>query len=128
MKEDEMVRLLSGETKTREEQEENGVKLSENRKNTELIIEYLHTQIDRLKEEIKDIEQDREQRKFFGYLIFCFVCLYMIAALILVYMQALHVGDLSDAVIITLLSSSLASVVGIFNFVAKYLFPSKKRT
>ena len=50
------------------------------------------------------------------------MALYMATVLVLVYLKGFGIADLSDAVIITLVTTSLVSVIGIFNFVVKYLF------
>lgn len=126
MNEDELIHILSNESKVKEESEEQNITLPENIGQSDLTIEYLHTQIDRLKEDNAGIKQDRGQRKIFGYIIFGFMCLYMVAVLVLVYMTSLMAAHLSDTVLITLLTTSLASVIGVFNFVAKYLFPNRK--
>lgn len=123
MNEDELIHILSNESKVKEESEEQNITLPENTGQSDLTIEYLRTQIDRLKEDNAGIKQDRGQRKIFGYIIFGFMCLYMVAVLVLVYMTSLMAAHLSDTVLITLLTTSLASVIGVFNFVAKYLFP-----
>lgn len=77
---------------------------------------------DKLHEEIEDSRQDRSQRKIFSYCIFGFMCLYMGVALSIVFMCGLGSMALSDATLITLLTTTLANVIGVFNFVAKYLF------
>ena len=43
-----------------------------------------------------------------------------------VFLDGYGIIFLSDKVLITLLTTSLANVIGIFNFVAKYLFHPKK--
>ena len=93
---------------------------------SELTIDYLRAQIDRQREEIEGLKQDREQRKIFSYVIFGFMCLYMLASLVIVYLSGRRTILLSDSVLITLLTTSLANVIGIFNFVAKYLFHPKR--
>lgn len=77
---------------------------------------------DRLNEEIEDSKQDRSQRKIFSFRIFWFMCAYMILSLIVVFCCGIGCMRLSDAVLIALLTTTLANVIGVFNFVAKYLF------
>lgn len=73
-------------------------------------------------EEYLSQKQDREQRKIFGYCIFAFMCVYMIIAISIVFMCGWGKMQLSDMVIITLIGSTLIEVIGIFNFVVRYLF------
>ena len=122
---EDLMRILSDEGKDKEESEESRVNLLEQTSN-ELTIDYLRAQIDRQREEIEGLKQDREQRKIFSYVIFGFMCLYMLASLVIVYLSGRRTILLSDSVLITLLTTSLANVIGIFNFVAKYLFHPKR--
>lgn len=75
--------------------------------------------------ENENLKQNRQQRKIFGYCIFAFMCVYMIIAISIVFLCGWNVLHLSDKVIITLISSTLIEVIGIFNFVARYLFHKK---
>lgn len=122
---EDLMRILSDEGKDKEESEESQVNLLEQKSN-ELTIDYLRAQIDRQREEIEGLKQDREQRKIFSYVIFGFMCIYMLISLALVFLGGYGIIFLSDKVLITLLTTSLANVIGIFNFVAKYLFHPKK--
>ncbi|WP_302447592.1 hypothetical protein [Paraprevotella clara] len=122
---EDLMRILSDEGKDKEESEESQVNLLEQKSN-ELTINYLRAQIDRQREEIEGLKQDREQRKIFSYVIFGFMCIYMLISLALVFLDGYGIIFLSDKVLITLLTTSLANVIGIFNFVAKYLFHPKK--
>lgn len=124
MKPDELMRLLSDEGKAKEESEEILTNLPQHSA-PDLTIEYLRTQIAKQNEEIEGLRQDRKQRKIFGYCIFGFMCLYMGATITVVFMCGFGLVELSDKVLITLLGTALANVIGIFNFVAKYLFHSK---
>lgn len=81
--------------------------------------------IQRLDEEIKDLQQDREQRKVLSYALFGFMCFYMFGALTAVFLCGFGLMRLSDTVQITLLTTTLADVIGIFSFVAKYLYHNK---
>lgn len=77
-------------------------------------------------EKIKDLQQDREQRKILSYALFGFMCLYMVAALIVVFLCGFLIMYLSDTILGVLLTTTLADVIGIFSFVAKYLYHSKQ--
>ena len=92
---------------------------------TDIALEEQRTQIEKLKEEIEGLKQDRSQRKIFSYVIFGFMCVYMVAVLVAVYLNGFCVMYFPDSVMVTLLTTSLANVIGIFNFVAKYLFHTK---
>ena len=63
---EDLMRILSDEGKDKEESEESQVNLLEQTSN-ELTIDYLRAQIDRQREEIEGLKQDREQRKIFSY-------------------------------------------------------------
>lgn len=53
------------------------------------------------------------------------MCVYMAVALLIVFLCGLFVMYLSDTVLVTLLTTTLADVIGIFGFVAKYLYHNK---
>ena len=82
-------------------------------------------QNDILEEGLNKLKQDRGQRKGLSYALFGFMCVYMLAVLIIVSCCGLAWMQLSDNVIITLLTTTLADVIGIFGFVAKYLYQNK---
>lgn len=72
--------------------------------------------------------QDREQRKDFADRIFSFVCNYMIFVCILLFLKAITPRFyLSDNVIITLLGTTTANVIGILIIVVTYLFSRKRK-
>lgn len=73
-------------------------------------------------EELDGKRQDREQRKTFATWIFWMMCAYLVVVLGIVIANGLCRLALSDTVIVTLLSTTTANVLGIFAFVAKYLF------
>ncbi|MCM1452433.1 MAG: hypothetical protein NC102_09245 [Clostridium sp.] len=73
-------------------------------------------------ESIKGHKQDREQRKVFSFRIFWFMCAYMVLSLVIVFCCGFGCMQLSESVLIALLTTTLANVIGVFNFVAKYLF------
>lgn len=78
--------------------------------------------IEKLKEEVESLKQDRKQRKILSYALFGFMCLYMAAALAAVFLCGFFIMYLSDTVIGFLLTTTLADVIGIFSFVVKYLY------
>ena len=71
---------------------------------------------------LKDKEQDRGERKDYASMIFGFMCLYMFLALLIVFCCGFGWMVLSDMVLVTLLTTTLADVISIFGFVAKYLY------
>lgn len=116
-----LMALLSDESKIKEETEEIRTKLPKENPDT-LMADFQRMKIEQLKEDIESLKQDREQRKRFSRYIFIFMCCYMSVSLVAVFLKGFGITDLSDGVIISLMTTSLASVIGIFNFVAKYLF------
>lgn len=88
----------------------------------------LELQNESLEGENKGDAQDREQRKDFADRIFSFVCNYMIFVCIVLFLKAntpqLY---LSDNVIITLLGTTTANVIGILIIVVTYLFSRKRK-
>lgn len=88
----------------------------------EIQLQFLKAKIERLNSEIKDIEQDRDERKRFSGYIFVFMCLYVLAVIVIVILAGCKVLILTDTILVTLLTTALADVLGVFTFVAKYLF------
>ena len=78
----------------------------------------------------KDSAQDRSERKTYAGRIFrlLIVWLCVVASILLLRgFSQFSLFSLSDAVLMTLIGSTTASVVGIFIIVAKYLFPQRTR-
>lgn len=73
---------------------------------------------------IENIKQDREERKKYAKWSFWFLCGFTFLVILLLFFCAVRnwAFHLSDPVLITLITTSLATVVGIFIFVMKYLF------
>lgn len=85
-------------------------------------------------EQLDNIKQDRFERKKYARWTFKFLCVFTGLVLLIVFLCAtkgqilmfdFSKFHLSDAVLITLITSSLTSIVGIFIFVMKYLFKGK---
>lgn len=75
------------------------------------------------KQEISDRIQDRNERKKYAYRTFIFLSVFTILVLTIVFLAGFKVNfELSDPVLIALITSSLASIVGIFILVMRYLF------
>ena len=133
MKEDKKLKDILGILSTQQEsltetkeEEEAGISAKE----VELLqareeLRKARIQNDILEEGLNKLKQDRGQRKGLSYALFGFMCVYMFAVLIIVSCCGLAWMQLSDNVIITLLTTTLADVIGIFGFVAKYLYQNK---
>ena len=125
------AKLFSSESKKKEEQLEQKTHLSKDdeemlRKEAE--IDVLQTENDIRKEELKGRIQDREQRKEFAIKIYHFLCFYLSSVLFLVVLSAtpLIKFELTEGIIITLLTTTTANIIGIFILVVKYLFATRK--
>lgn len=94
----------------------------------ELEIDALQTENDIRKEELRSREQDRQQRKEFATKIYNFLCAYLSIVFFLVILSGASCVkfELTEGVVITLLSTTTANVIGIFILVVKYLFAAKK--
>lgn len=81
-----------------------------------------------LEEEFEGKKQDREQRKDFAERIFSFLVAYMMVVCFILFLSGITINHfyLSDTVLVTLLGTTTANVIGIFIVVAKYLFPQHK--
>lgn len=81
-------------------------------------------------EELESRKQDRRQRETFSNKIFKLLCFFLIIVGCIIFLSTLHIPPLmkyvhfrlSDNVVIALLTTSSANVIGIFIFVVKYLF------
>lgn len=72
--------------------------------------------------------QDREQRKYFAEKIFNFVSNYMIFVCMMLFLKAITPRFfLSDSVLMTLLGTTTANVIGILIIVVTYLFSRKRK-
>lgn len=79
-------------------------------------------EVERLSEEVETLKQDREQRVLYSERLFVFLCIYMMFALLIVVACGMGKISLSDTVIVAVITTAFANVIGIFAFVAKYLF------
>jgi hypothetical protein len=79
-----------------------------------------HAEASIIESDVADRVQDRGQRQEYANKIFYLVAIFVISVLLIV-VNSRRLG-LSDAVIITLVTTSMTTVIGIFVFVAKYLF------
>nr|DAO87460.1 MAG TPA: SMODS and SLOG-associating 2TM effector domain [Caudoviricetes sp.] len=88
------------------------------------------TEYNRLNEEVESIKQDRKERKIYASKTFDFLCVYMMCVGLLLLMSGSTTASfqLSDSVLIVILGTTTTNVLGIFYFVANYLFPKRHRT
>ena len=73
--------------------------------------------------------QDRDQRKDFAERVYYFACVYMVFVFLILFLSG-STGvnfKLNDSVLITLLRTTTANVIGVFAIVVTYLFSRKKK-
>lgn len=73
------------------------------------------------RQRIRDMEQNRSERSRYAKLSFALICAYL--AIVLVFVGCSRLIGLTDPVVITLLTTTTATVFGIFLCVMRYLFP-----
>lgn len=130
MEQEHILQILSNEKKGKDERDESLTSVNKDegfkirRKYQE---EKWRTENELLAEKLKSQQQDRDQRKEFALKIFNFVSLYMFGVFFLLVMSGVGTNDfhLSDTVLVTLLGTTTATIIGVFNFVARYLFHNK---
>lgn len=81
-----------------------------------------------LKAQIRKFEDDNEGRKEFSRNIFTVTVMWMFLVLMIVIQCANGKWHLSDSVLIALVTTTTATVIGIFIIVANYLFNRDKST
>lgn len=130
MEQKDILQILSNEKKGKDERDEDLTSINKDEGN-EIRQKYQEgkwrTENELLAEKLKSQQQDRDQRKDFALRIFNFVSLYMFGVFFLLVMSGIGTNDfhLSDTVLVTLLGTTTATVIGVFNFVARYLFHNK---
>jgi hypothetical protein len=92
-----------------------------------VIFEIQQKKIQKLDEEIKDLQQDREQRKEFADKIFDFMRCYLGAVFFIIMLNGITINNfkVSDEVVLALLGTTAIEVIGTFTIVARYLFSKK---
>lgn len=78
------------------------------------------------REELEGRKQDRIQRKGYADKIFILLCVYLLAVMVLLYFNGFGLTNLEGPVLIAIVTTSAANVIGIFILVAKYLFHTKE--
>ena len=130
MEQEDILQILSNEKKGKDERDEELTSINKDEGNKirqKYQEEKWRTENELLAEKLKSQQQDRDQRKDFALRIFNFVSLYMFGVFLLLVMSGIGTNDfhLSDTVLVTLLGTTTATVIGVFNFVARYLFHNK---
>lgn len=79
------------------------------------------------REDLENKKQNRNQRKSYANRLFWFLYAYMglVFLVLLLCGFSLFGFNLSDTVLVALITTTTANVIGIFAFVVHYLFPSK---
>lgn len=81
-------------------------------------------------EELRSKEQDRKERKIYARLSLVFLTLYMVAVFFILFFSGFktHGFELEQSVLIALITTTTANVIGIFAFVMMYLFNTNNKT
>jgi len=84
--------------------------------------ELCKVELDNRREELEGKKQDRKQRGKFSIWIFAFMGVYMAAVVTVLILSGAGVLNLDDSVLIAMMTTTTADVIGVFIVVAKYLF------
>lgn len=119
------IAILSANTTNQVETDEEEKANLTHRENDYLAQEEREKWINKLMEaDVKDRDQDRNQRKDYASMIFNFMCLYLACVFFIIVMNGITKSNfhISDNIILALLGTTVVEVIGTFKFVAKYLF------
>lgn len=80
-------------------------------------------------EKLQGLQQDREQRKEFAKKIYWLICLWLLGVAALLLLRGWNIWGfyLSETVLIALITTTSANVIGLLAIVILYLFPRKRR-
>jgi hypothetical protein len=96
---------------------------------TDVLEEARQFDLEAAQENLEQFRQDRAERKKYASHIFKLVCAWLGAIVAMLLSQGFlgpwRLFNLSDSVLIATVTSTTASIVAIFAFVAKYLFPRR---
>ena len=81
-----------------------------------------------LKAQIQKFEDDNQSRREFSRSIFTVTVIWMFLVLMIIVQCANSKWHLSDSVLIALITTTTANVIGVFIIVANYLFNKEKST
>lgn len=79
--------------------------------------------LDQEQEILKDSKQNREQRKEYANKIFWLVCGWLVSLVFIVILVGFGRMQLSDTVLVALISGASLNIIGLMVIVAQYLFP-----
>lgn len=95
--------------------------------------ELQNNELRKLNEELKDLKQDRDERKSYASKLYWLVLIWLVIILLIIIFQGLQFlpgthsyFKLSDAVLITLITTTTANVAAFFLVVVRYLFRPKR--
>jgi hypothetical protein len=94
--------------------------------------ELQNNELRRLGEELKDLKQDRDERKSYASKLYWLVLIWLMVILLIVILQGLRVSNigfsfqLDDVVLVTLITTTTANVAAFFLVVVRYLFRPKR--
>ena len=77
-------------------------------------------------ERLAGLAQDREQRKEYAGKIFNLVCGWLIALIAVICLAGAQCLNLSDSVLIALITGASVNIIGLMVIVTNYLFPKNK--
>lgn len=83
-------------------------------------------EIAQLQEELDSKKQDRVQRKEYANKIFNLLRIYLLSVFLILCCNGLEWFSLKDTVLVAIVTTTTANVIGIFYFVAKYLFHTRE--
>lgn len=91
---------------------------------TEIQIRQQDLEAKRIQNQIE--RQDMEQRKDYADRIFSMISIYLFFVLLILFLDGFCTRfNLGDTVLVTLLGTTTSTILGVFYFVAKYLFTKK---
>ena len=90
----------------------------------DITLEQKRVELKKQKEVLEGSKQDREERKKFANKLFWFLVSFIACVFILLFLCSNKYWKfvLSDTVLVALLTTTTANIIGIFIFVVKYLF------
>lgn len=90
--------------------------------------ELQNNELRKLAEELKDLRQDRDERKSYASKLYWLVLIWLVVILFILVLQGLRKFSfqLSDVVLVTLITTTTANVAAFFLVVVQYLFRPKR--
>ena len=75
---------------------------------------------------LQQFNQNMKERKKYARWLFMLSIAWLVVVLVMVLLSGMGYLDLATGVLIALLGTATLAVLGLFNYVVKYLFPSEK--